>query len=225
MALEEYDIVETVFRKQSYPEYYGILYDFADGLDASEIYNTNRPAHLHPGQKFREHVAAMKELGAGADRGDILLKERRQAARDESELDMEASVSYLKSHALGRRDPTILRDLRLPPKEVHQKNSRRSVLSPQSVEIYLELKHLKGVSGAIVVMGKHVRYGGPYLLNLCKGEPTSEESWYNPGGHYTKCSTIILRNLEPGSRIYVRMRTDGPDGPGNWSHPVSIIVL
>lgn len=224
MALEEYDVVQTTFRKLTYPEYYVTLHDFADGLDANAYYNTNRPGHLPPGSKFRDHVAAMKEFGVGAERGDILLKEKRQAVRDDSELDMESAMSYMKSIAIGMRDPTILRTLSLPSKENHQKSSHKSV-SPNAVEIHLELRRVKGKSGYIVVLGSHVRGGGPYLINICKGEPVSEESWYNPGGHYKNCRRIVLEGLEPGVRYYVRMRSDGPEGPGAWSHPVSIIVL
>ena len=224
MGLEEYDIVETLFRKQNFPEYYMTLYGLAEGLEANELYNANRPAHIPPGGRFREHVATMKELGIGADRGDSLLRGQRQAVRDLSELDMEASVSYMRGIAIFRKDPSALHTLGLPLKDNHQKISRRSV-SPLTVEIQLELKHVKGEVGAILIEGTHIRNGGPYLINLCKGEPASEESWYNPGGHYNSCGRIIIRNLEPANKYYVRMRTDRPEGPGNWSHPVAIIVL
>ena len=100
MGVEEYDVLETLFRKQSFQEYYLTLHSLADGLDANELYNTNRPAHVPPGARFREHVATMKELGVGADRGDSLLKERRQEVRDLSELDVDASVSYMRTFAI-----------------------------------------------------------------------------------------------------------------------------
>lgn len=224
MAVEEYDVVETLFRKQNFPEYYMTLSGLADGLEANELYNANRPGHVPAGARFREHVSTMKDLGAGADRGDFLLKEQRQAVRELSEIDMDASVSYMRTIAIDKRDPTILHTLGLPLKANHQKSFRRGV-SAQATEIHLELKHLKGESGVIIVMGSHVRNGGPYLINLCKGEPISEESWYNPGGHHNSCRRIVLRGLEPANKYYVRMRTDRPDGPGHWSQPVSIIVL
>lgn len=224
MGIEDYDVVETTFRKQSFAEYYMTLHGLADGLDANEHYNANRPGHLPPGGRYREHVSTMKELGAGADRGDSLLKDQRQAVRELSEIDMDASVSYMRTIAISKRDPSILHGLGLPLKPNHHKSSRRSV-STQAVEIHLEVKHLKGESGAIIVMGNHVRNGGPYQINICKGEPTSEESWYNPGGHHISCRRIVIRGLEPANKYYIRMRTDGPDGPGHWSQPVWIIVL
>jgi hypothetical protein len=221
--LDAYYIVESLLRKQSFAEYYQTLDVFADALDRNELYNANRPAHIPPGSKFREHKAIMKELGIGADRGDALLKEQRQAARELAELDMDAAICYQRTIAINRKDPTILQTLQLPLKENQPKSSRRG--SPQHTEIHLEVKHLKGEPGAIVIVGSHVRNGGPYLINLCKGEPTSEEDWYNPGGHYNSCGKIIIRNLESANRYYVRMRTDGPEGPGQWSQPVSIVVL
>lgn len=224
MELEAYYVVETICRRQSFPEYYVILDGFADALEGNELYNANRPEHVPAGARFREHKSVMKELGIGADRGDSLLKEKRQTARNHSELDMDASVNYLRTIAIHKKDPTILHTLSLPFKEGHQKISRKGT-SAQRTEIHVELKHLKGEFGTIVIIGTHVRNGGPYLINICKGEPVSEESWYNPGGHYTSCGKIILRGLEPANRYYVRLRTDGPEGPGPWSQVASIIVL
>lgn len=223
--LDEYYGIETNFRKQTYPEYYVTLHDFADALDAHEDFNANRPECVPGGAKFREHVATMKELGVGADRGDSLLKEQRQAARDHSELDMDASVSYARILAIEKRDPTRLHTLSLPLKESPTRSVRRSQPPQQTAEIHVTVKHLKGVSGAIVIEAVHIRNGGPYQVQLCKGESATEESWYDVTGHYKSCSKIILRNLDPANRYYVRMRTDGPEGPGPWCQAVSIIVL
>jgi hypothetical protein len=219
--LDAYYVVESVLRKQSFPEYYQTLDVFADALDGNELYNANRPDHVPVGARFREHKTIMKDLGIGAERGDSLLKEQRQAARNLAELDMDASICYLRTIAINKKDPTILHALNLPLKE--QKVSRRGV--SQQIEIHLELKHPKGAPGTIVINGNHVRNGGPYLVNLCKGDPASEESWYNPGGHYSSCGKIVIKNLESANRYYVRMRTDGPEGPGQWSQPASIVVL
>ncbi|WP_224983000.1 hypothetical protein [Geomonas agri] len=221
---EQYDFLDLNFRRQSYAQYFVTLHDFADGLDASKEYNENRPGHIYAGQRFRDHVVTMKELSIGADRGDSLLQQQRQAIRDLSELEMHSSVSYMKTIAIHKKDPSILRKLNLPQRETHQKSGKRS-LSPLQVEIRLELRRVRNESGAITIIGTHVRNGGPYLINLCKGEPTSEESWYNPGGHYNTCSKIVQKNLEPANKYYVRMRSDRPEGLGPWSQPVSIIVL
>jgi hypothetical protein len=224
MGIEEYDVVETLFRKQNFAEYYMTLYSLADGLEASELYNTNRPGHIPSGGRFREHVATMKELGVGAERGDALLKEQRQAVRDRTEVEVDSTVSYMRTLAIDRREPALLHTIGLPPKAHHHKSSRKGT-SAQGAEIYTKAKHLKGETGSIVIEGVHVRNGGPYLINLCKGEPVSEDSWYNPGGHHNSCRRIIIRGLEPASIYYIRMRTDRPEGPGHWSQPISIIVL
>jgi hypothetical protein len=221
---EDYDILETNFRRQNFPQYYQTLDTIAEVLDAHKLFNTDRPAPVPDGERFRAHKSVLKELSVGADRGDSLLKEQRQSARYLSEIDLHASASYLKILAIEKRDPTVLTTSGWPLKDSHAKSSRKSS-SPQAIEIHLEVKHVKGESGAIVIMASHIRNGGPYLINLCKGEPVSEESWYNPGGHYSSCRRIEIRGLEPANKYYVRIRTDGPEGPGNWSHPVAIIVL
>ncbi|GFO53992.1 hypothetical protein GMSM_09990 [Geomonas sp. Red276] len=222
--LTDYYVIDTNFRKQTYPEYYTTLNQLADALENHEAYNDGRPDFVPGSDRLRQHVAAMKEVGVGADRGDSLLKEKRQALREESEIDVDACVSYLRILAMGKRDPTMLHTFSLPIKG-NQPKSVRKAGSPQQIEIRIAVKHMKKVSGGIVIEGKHIRNGGPYLLQLCKGEPTSEESWFNPGGHYQSCKKIELRDLEPANRYYIRLRTDGPGGPGPWSQPVSIIVL
>jgi len=221
--LDEYYSLETIFRKQSYPVYYATLHDFADSLDANEEFRTKKPDWVPGGDTFRQHVTTMKEYGIAADRGDSLHKEQRQAVRDQSELDMDSAVSLVRTIAIAKKDPSFMHTLNLPQKETHQKSSRK-VLS-QNVPIDLKVKHAKDVPGGIVIEGTHVRSGGPYLVQLCKGEVVSEDSWYNPGGHHKSCAKIRIQNLERAATYYIRMRTDGPDGPGPWSNVVSIIVL
>jgi len=46
--LEEYHSVETIFRKQSFHEYYLTLHEFAEALDANQLYNTDRRAPSLP---------------------------------------------------------------------------------------------------------------------------------------------------------------------------------
>lgn len=221
---DEYEVVDlSQIRKQSYPEYYNTLDTLSDSLDGSAEYNANRAGHLPVGDTFRGYKTTMKELGVGADRGDSLLKERRQSIRNLSDLDICSTVSYMKTLAIHKKDPTFMHTLNLPIKDLHAKTYHKAF--PPSVEIRVTVKHLKKVPGAIVIYGNHVRNGGPYLVHLCKGDPTVESNWYNPGGHYNSCGRIEMMGLESATRYWVRMRTDGPDGPGQWSVPVSIVVL
>ena len=136
--VEEYDILQTMFRKYSFIQYYGVLDDVADALDGNELYNTNRPDHVPAGQRFRDHKSTMKELGVGADRGDTLLKDQRQSVRNLSELDLHSTISYTKTIAIHKKDPSIMYTIGVPPKDNHQKNSRKGQ-SSLSVAIQLEL--------------------------------------------------------------------------------------
>lgn len=223
---DKYNIVDTpAIRKMEFPEYYQTVEGFSSVLNASEIYNANRPAVVPGGDTYRQHLTVMKDLGIGADRGDSLMKEQRQNERNRTDLNMDASISYMKILAINKQNPSILYTMGLPVIDTVRKNTSHKYILPEAIPIHAEVKHLKGENGSIVVQCTHVRSGGPYLVNLCQGKPESEGSWYNPGGHYKSCKEIVLRGLLRASELYIRVRTDGPNGPGPWSNVVSIIVL
>ncbi len=223
---EKYNIVDTsAIRKMAFPEYYLTVDGFASTLNASDIFNANRPPFVPGGDTFLQHLAVMKELGVGAERGDSLLREQRQNERNRADLNMDASISYMKIIAIHKQDPSILYTLGLPFKDTLRNNTSHKSVIPEAIPIEAEVKTLKGESGAIAISCTHVRNGGPYLVNLCQGKPVSEDSWYNPGGHYSSCKEIVLRSLQRASEYYARVRTDGPNGPGPWSNVVSIVVI
>lgn len=225
MEAEKYNIVDIpAIRKMAFPEYYSTLDGFATGLNANDAYNAGRPAFVPGGDTFTQHLTVMKELGVGAERGDSLLKEQRLNERYRADLNMDASISYMKIIAIHKQDPSILYTLGLPFKDTFRNNTARKSVIPEAVPIEAEAKNLKGESGGIVISCIHVRNGGPYLVNLCQGKPQSEESWYNPGGHYSSCKEIALRGLQRANEYYARVRTDGPNGPGPWSNVVSIVI-
>ena len=222
--LEQYDILDTNVRKQTHAEFNVTLHTFADSLESHPFFKDNWEPYVPGSSHFRDHATRLKELGIGADRGDCVLKAERDAARGLAELHIDIAVKYMVVRAVDKNDPTILHGAGLPLKSKPQKSSSRSV-SSAPVPITLTAKHQKGKSGSVIIEGKHVRKGGPYLLQICKGEPVSEEYWYSPGGDYKNCGKIVLSNLEPANRYYFRMRTDGPEGPGPWSQAVSLIIL
>jgi hypothetical protein len=41
---------------------------------------------------------------------------------------------------------------------------------------------------------------------------------------YRTRASLVVTGLKPGSRVYFRYRVVTPDGPGDWSDPISIIV-
>lgn len=222
--LQEYDILDSNMRRQSHPEFNLTLLTIADALEKHQFFRDNWESYVPGSQQFRAHAARLKELGIGADRGDRGMKAERDAERALAELHIDAASKYMVVRAVEKKDPAILLGLGIPLKTKRPRSYSKNV-SPASVQITLTVKHLKGQIGAAVIEGKHMRNGGPYLLQICKGEPVSDEKWYSPGGHHNSCARIILNNLEPANRYYFRMRTDRPEGTGPWSQPVSLIIL
>lgn len=221
--IEDYDILESNLRKQSHPQFNSYLLGLAEALEVHDYWKGNWFDWVPGAAEFRAHAAFLKEVGIAADRGDSAKKAEREARRSLAQLHIDAAVKYMVVRAVNKQDPALLHNMALPLKTKPHKTSGR--VSGSVVEIQLRAKHVKGKSGAVTILGQHMRNGGPYLLQMCKGEPTSDESWYSPGGHYTSCSKILVQGLEPANRYFFRIRTDGPDGPGPWCQPVSIIVL
>ena len=222
--IEEYDILEINLRRQSHAEFNATLLGFAESLEAHTFWKDNWAEWVAGAPEFKAHVACLKEVGVAADRGDSAKKAERQSERGLAQLHLDTAVKYMVVRAVHKKDPTLLHNVALPYKAKAPRRAGRTVAGSK-VPIYLTVTYVKGKSGAVVIAGHHVRNGGPYLLQICKGEPTSEESWYSPGGRYISCSKIILQDLEPANRYFFRMRTDGPEGPGPWCHPVNIIVI
>jgi hypothetical protein len=221
--IEEYDILDANLRKQSHAVFNSTLLGFAEALEVHFFWKENWVDWVAGAAQFRGHAAFLKEVGAAADRGDSAKKAEREAGRSMAQLHIDTAVKYMVVRAVHKQDPTLLHNVALPFKSRPHKSAMR--VYGATAPIHLGVKHVKGKSGHILITGRHVRNGGPYLLQICKGEPTSEESWYSPGGHYISCSKIVVQGLEPANRYFFRMRTDGPDGPGPWCQPVSIIVL
>jgi len=77
----------------------------------------------------------------------------------------------------------------------------------------------------VVKANKPKRGTGPFWLQMCVGEPTSEESWQDVG-HFKSCKSIVVKDLTPGQKYSFRIRTHSDEfGPGPWSPVVGIICL
>ena len=223
--IDDYDILDPNVRKQSYLELNVTLLSIADCLERHEFFKVNWETYVPGPPHFRGLATEIHDLGVGADRGDSVMKAKREEARDRAELSIDVATKYMVVRAVEQKNPGLLQETGVPYKVKKAKSKNKSKGSGASVTITLTAVHLKGVSGGVILKGKHLRSGGPYMLQICKGEPVSEESWYSPGGDYSSCNKIILKNLDPANRYYFRIRTDGPEGPGPWSQVVSLIVL
>ncbi|GFO68098.1 hypothetical protein GMLC_16770 [Geomonas limicola] len=225
---EQYDIFDPNLRRLTYPELHMVLTTASDALEVHSFFRDNWESYVPNYLILRNHLVKLKEFGVGADRGDRDMKAQRDQVRARAELDILLIINYVVMRAIEKQDPSLLQNTGLPLKEL--KTARSSYrIAPTSVPVVLTAKHKKtrlGVeSGTAILAGKHVKMGGPYHLQICKGHPASEESWCTPGGHYRECGNIILNNLESANEYFFRIRSDGPDGPGPWSQVVSLVIV
>lgn len=220
---ELYDILDPNVRRQTYPQLNITLLTIADCLERHEFFKDNWEIYVPGPPHFRAHAVELNELTPGAERGDSAIKAAREAARARAELSIRVAAKYMVIRAVDKKDPGLLRNTGIPFKPSKVKTAKAA--SAAAIQITLTAKHVGKEIGVALLEGRHIRGGGPYLLQICKGEPLSEQDWLSPGGHYKSCSKILLRNLDSASRYYFRIRTDGPDGPGPWSQVVSLVIL
>lgn len=218
-----YDILDPNVRRLTYPQLNVTLLTIADCLERHPYFKDNWARYVAGSPEFRGHAAELAELTPAAERGDIDKKKARVEARQRAELSIYAAAGYAVVRAIDQKDPTLLHGIGIPLKMKKGKSGK--AVSPASVQIVLTANHQGKETGVAVLKGTHVRGGGPYHLQFCKGEPASEQSWANSDGHYKSCSRIVLKNLESANRYYFRIRTDGPEGIGPWSQSVSLVIL
>lgn len=219
-----YKILDPNVRKQTYPQLNITLLTIADCLERHHFFKDNWEHYVPGPSNFRGHASELAELSPAAERGDSDVKAAREEARLRAELSIHVAADYMVIRAVEQKNPALLHDTGIPLK-VKPTNKNGKAVSAASVQIILTVSHLGKEPGVALLKGKHIRNGGPYHLQFCKGEPVSEQSWINSDGHYKTCGRIVLRNLESANRYYFRIRSDGPDGPGPWSQAVCLVIL
>jgi hypothetical protein len=63
-----------------------------------------------------------------------------------------------------------------------------------------------------------------YEVQMCTGEPSSEESWL-AAGVFSHPSRIEITGLTAGQQYWFRARGIGAAGYGAWSGPVRLMAL
>jgi len=88
----------------------------------------------------------------------------------------------------------------------------------------LTLKHLDGISGALLVNLKRAKNDASTELMMTE-TPDNESSWHRVSEGIYNRSRFELRGFEPTKRLYFRTRYHEGGGVGAWCTPASIIVL
>jgi hypothetical protein len=80
------------------------------------------------------------------------------------------------------------------------------------------------LSGSLTIMASTLPGAGSYEVQQTTGDPTVEANWL-AAGVFRHCSHIDLTGLTPGSKVSLRMRGIGSNGPGVWAPAVTIMVV
>ncbi|HBA89530.1 MAG TPA: hypothetical protein DCZ75_16550 [Geobacter sp.] len=77
--------------------------------------------------------------------------------------------------------------------------------------------------GEIFLKSAPIKNAKSYDIEFCEGDPSVEENWK----HYSvvvQASKMLVKGLTPGKIYWFRVRGIGVNGPGPWSHYVSLMA-
>ena len=215
------DIVDVNLRKMPHLELGHFVVGLADAFGVHSGYQApgSIPPPLPSVDELRQaglkHIAVTK----AAEGGDRYKAAERDALRPITELLATIMIQWAVTRTVRENDTYLVTGLGLPPKIETTKNTLpASVFAPQGVRVC----HKE--SGSVTVRCDKVPKGRIYEVGICKGDPSSEESW-SIRGPFDHCRGIELAGLEPGVVYYFRVRCFGAGVQSPWSAIVSLRVL
>lgn len=148
---------------------------------------------------------------------DTVKIEQRNAAREVLIALLRRLVPYLEFAAQG--DVTALASTGFDLRRDIVRGSPGPLPAPEG------LKLVHGVSsGGVEVRFSKLPGAVSYEIQIAQGDPTLEESWR----HATvapNTRNIVLSGLQPGQKIWVRVRGVKLGSEARWSEPIAIIVV
>jgi hypothetical protein len=122
------------------------------------------------------------------------------------------------ARSISEKNPSFVEDI---PLKVRTRAGRASSKAIELTAPVATVKH--GPSRTIWVSYNKVPGAGSNEIQICTGDPNNDASW-RLVGTYNQCR-VEVAGLEPGTKVYIRVRCHGTGAPGPWSQIVSIIVL
>jgi hypothetical protein len=171
--------------------------------------------------KLREHANALslaRDAAAGHDENRMA---EQKALVDIVVHALDHNSYHIILLAEHRKDPSLLLNAGydLKPPKVSKVKFNLLDLIP-----LLQLKHLDGVAGALLVNLKRAKNSASVELMMTE-TPDDEASWHRVSEGIYNRSRFELRGLEPTKRLYFRARYHEGGEVGAWCQPVCIIVL
>jgi hypothetical protein len=202
------------------------LSNFADSVLALEFFKeeANWPKWLDHPVQLKEHLASYNEAlrAYETDGGRKNMNERDQC-RHAAQVSAVLIGQYVVMRSISEKKPEWLKNVALKLKTRGPKSSSKGLAVLTAPE-HLTVDHFRNKqSGGIVVSYGKVAMAGTYEIQLCEDDPSTEANWKTVG-QYAYCR-VELTGLEPGKRLYFRVRCHGTGDPGPFTQPVSIIVI
>jgi hypothetical protein len=196
------------------------LDDTATLQEAHSYHGQNWPDWMPGPRRFREHASALikgQEAAKNKDRQKVRELEEEHAR---ALMSIHINANYIVMRSILENNDRLLHNVGYVLKE----QGRKSYGVPQSLKLEpMVIKVKRGPEdGSIVVTFTRDPAAGLYHLQICKGEPTGEDSWGDYGLH--KGCRVIVYGLDRASWYYARGRSQGDNETGPWSQPVGIIV-
>lgn len=191
----------------------------ADNLEDHPAFKDQTIPPCIPGPaQIRQDASQVKQASTAA-RLDPSKEPERQAARDKMIQSIRFSCQYVVMYATHENDPSHLDTVGV--ERAHRAVRNTSVKHPDK---FSKVKVSHGdKSGAIKMYVNKWEGKGSVEVQICYGDPSSEDSWQLLKiGHYCH---ITHEGLEPARRAYFRARLLNEAGIGPWSDVVELIII
>ncbi len=196
------------------------LYDAATLQESHPFHKNNWPGWVPGWVKYRDYADSIPALLKAAENKDRSKVQELDLYLAEvlNSIYLNANYIVLRSHS--EKDESLLHNVGYTLKEQTKKNYGLATIS--ATPLVLTVKNLEA-AGEIAVKYERDPAAGIYQLQICKGAPVGEESWWDKG--YYKSCRVVLANLDRASWYYFRVRSHGNNETSPWSAPVGIIVV
>jgi hypothetical protein len=201
------------------PELIPWLYDTATLQEAHAYHGSNWPDWMPGPRKFREHASSLtsgQEAAKNKDTAKLRELEKEHAA---TLMSINMNATYIVMRSILENNESLLHNVGYVLKE--QTKRSNTLTSIRMTPMVLTVK--RGPEpGSIVVKFERDPGAGLYHLQICKGQPSGEDSWEDEGLH--KSCRVVVKDRELATWCFVRGRSQGDNETGPWSEPVGIII-
>ena len=215
------DVGDVNLRSMSHVELGTFVINLADAFEAHDGYQAEGsiPDPLLKPKPLRELGVAHLAVTKAAESGDRFKKAERDASRPLTELHSTMLINWAAYRAVAEKNPSLIADLRLPPKlKAAAKTAHAGLAPPQNPKA----KH--GKSGVVLISVGRVTGAIAYYVGICKGDPSQPESW-SQVGPFHKSHNIEITGLEPGQLYYFRACCVDSGDQSDWSSIINLRVL